>query len=358
MTHPARVVFDRSALLHNLSCIKALAPASKTIAVVKADAYGHGLERVALLLEDTDAFGVACLEEALRLRAVKIMCPIVILEGPYTIDDIDMANRYGFELVVHSQFQIEMLTRYSSLLAAPIWIKVDTGMHRLGFQPAQVQSVFDRIRVLHPSVCIRLMTHFASANTPKDSLNLYQRECFAGINLEVERSAANSAAILAMPETHLDWIRPGLMLYGVSPFPDTMSAEHGLRPVMSFESELIAIQRLKKGDSVGYGAAWRCPEDIPVGIVSAGYGDGYPRLAKSGTPILINGVRAGLVGNPSMGMLAVDLRVCPEARVGDAVVLWGKGLPVEEIARAAGTIPYDVLCGVHQRLRFVGSGEI
>lgn len=355
MTRPASVVINLAALKSNFQRIRQLAPRQKIMAVVKADAYGHGITRVAHSLPDADAFAVACLEEARQLRDSGIKQPIILLEGPFCAEELPQIQALELEIVIHHPDQFAMLDAAQGDRQLRAWLKVDTGMHRLGFAPGEVQQARDK---LINCKCIardlRLMTHLASANNPGDALTSRQLQSFADCTrgMAEERSIANSAAILDWPDSHADWVRPGLLLYGVSPNPDRNSLEEGLQPVMTFSSKLISVKRLKAGDTVGYGATWSCPEDMPVGIVAAGYGDGYPRHARSGTPMLVNGQRAGMIGVASMDMLAVDLRNVPDARVGDPVVLWGEGLPVEEIAECAQTIPYELLCGDRNRMSF------
>ena len=354
MTRPARVVIDLSALQHNLSRVRELAPGCRVMAVVKADAYGHGLVRVARELARADAFGVACLEEAEELRAAGMQHKVVLLEGFYSAAGLERARTLGLELVIHHDYQLDILEQVPPSPSVNVWFKIDSGMHRLGFQPGAVPAAWQRLRECRAVGEVRLMTHFADASNPDNPMTREQLQVFdsACAGLQGERSLANSAAVIAWPQTHGDWVRPGLMLYGVSPMDDGTAAEHGLRPVMSLLSELISVKSLKQDDSVGYGAAWCCPEDMPIGIVATGYGDGFPRHARSGTPIMVRGIETSIIGNTSMDMLAVDLRKVPGARVGDGVELWGPHLPVERIARHAGTIPYEILCAVHKRLRF------
>jgi len=360
MTRPARVVVDLTALRHNLSRVRALAPRSKVMAILKADAYGHGIARAAQALSGADAFGVACLEEARELQEARARRPVVLLEGPFSASELPQISNSGFEIVVHHVSQLEMLEK--TRLARPVrcWLKIDTGMHRLGFE---VEAAAAAWRRLHECRSVegpaRLMTHLARASHAGDEWTREQLRRFesAGRGLDAECSIANSAGVLAWPESQADWVRPGLMLYGVSPLEKGTGADHGLRPAMSFSSRLISVRRLARGEPVGYGADWRCPEDMAVGVVAAGYGDGFPRHAKTGTPVLVRGRRTTIVGVASMDMLTVDLRPVPEAAVGDEVELWGGGLPIEEVARHAGTIPYEVLCGVQKRLSFVAHGE-
>lgn len=355
MTRPACVVINLAALKSNFQRIRQLAPRQKIMAVVKADAYGHGIARVARSLPQADAFGVACLEEAQQLRDNGIQQPVVLLEGPFSAEEVPLVQQLELEIVIHHPSQFSMLEAAGNDTQIRAWLKIDTGMHRLGFAPHEVGQVRDRL-LTYQCIArdIRLMTHLASANTPSDPLTSRQlqvfEECTQG--MAEERSIANSAGILDWPASHGDWVRPGLLLYGVSPNAERASLAEGLQPVMTFTSKLISVKQLQTGDTVGYGATWTCPEDMPVGIVAAGYGDGYPRHATSGTPVLVNGKRAAVIGVASMDMLAVDLRAVPDARVGDTVTLWGDGLPVEEIAAWAQTIPYELLCGDRKRMTF------
>lgn len=356
MSRPARVVINLTALRHNLERVRRLAPQARVMAIVKTDAYGHGITRVARALSGADAFGVACLEEARQLRAHGITRPVILLEGAYAASELAEIGQLGLDVVVHELTQVEMLESASPDHPLQVWLKVDSGMHRLGILPADFPGVWQRLQecraVAQP---LRLMTHLATASERMHPMTHLQLEAFHQLcgQLPVEKSIANSAAITALPESHAEWVRPGLMLYGVSPMNDSLAASEGLMPVMTLQSRLIAIKGLHQGDPVGYGATWHCPEDMPVGVVAAGYGDGYPRHAPSGTPVLVNGKRVPLIGRASMDMLIVDLRTQPGAAVGDPVILWGAGLPVEEIARHADTIPYELLCGVHKRLQFV-----
>jgi alanine racemase len=360
MTRPARVVINLPALRHNLNRVRTLAPQSRVMAIVKTDAYGHGIARVAHALSSADAFGVACLEEARQLRASGIVRPIVLLEGAYAAAELPEIVQLDLDIVVHDVSQVEMLKAARTDKPVKVWLKVDTGMHRLGIMPEIFNNIWQQLQACNAvAQPLRLMTHLATASERTHPMTQAQLDCFKRLcgHLGVEKSIANSAGITAFPESHADWVRPGIMLYGVSPLSDGNALEEGLLPVMTLRSELIAVKRLRAGDPVGYGATWLCPEDMPVGVVAAGYGDGYPRHAPSGTPVLLNGRRVPLIGRASMDMLSVDLRTQPHAKVGDPVVLWGEGLPVEVIAQHAGTIPYELLCGVHKRLRFVEHGE-
>lgn len=361
MTRPARVTVDLDALRHNLQRVRSLAPRSRVMAVIKADAYGHGIERCARALSGADAFGVSCLEEAQRLRAAGVRHPITLLEGPFAAAELEEIAGQELHIVVHHPAQLDMLDRVVVANPVGVWLKVDSGMHRLGFDVADVPAAWRRLAessaVRGP---VRLMTHLARASTPDDPMTALQLDRFARAcrGLDAERSIANSAAVMSCPDSHGEWVRPGLMLYGVSPLVTGTGVSHGLKPVMALRSELISVRHARAGASVGYGASWTCPEDMPIGVVAAGYADGFPRHARSGTPILVGGVRCATIGYASMDMVTVDLRAAPGAGVGTAVELWGPDLPIEEIALHADTVPYELLCGVHrQRLAFSEHGQ-
>jgi len=348
-------VIDLQALRHNLGRVREAAPGRRIVAAVKANGYGHGLVRTARALAAADAFAVACSEEAIELREAGITKPVLLLEGVFEAAELPLCRRLGLDIVVPHPNQVEMLERISLARPLRVWLKIDTGMHRLGLDPETVFGVWRRLREC-PAVApdIRLMSHLARADERDNDFTLTQLGRFEETtrNLPGERSLANSAGILGWPGTHCQWVRPGLMLYGASPFVDGLAEAEGLRPVMTLTTRLIAVKRLRRGEPVGYGGTWICPEDMDVGVAAVGYGDGYPRHAPSGTPVLVNGREAGLAGRVSMDMIAIDLRAHREARVGDPVMLWGRGLPVEKIARAANTIPYTLMCGVTPRVRF------
>lgn len=360
MTRPAKVTIDLDALRHNLARCRGYAPNSKVMAIVKADAYGHGIARVTGPLADADGFGVACIEEARQLREAGITTVILLLQGPCCASDLSIIQQLRLDVVIHHECQLDMLdsTRIDSPLR--VWLKLDSGMSRLGFLPAQLARAWTRLRQ-HPGVAddILLISHLACANEPDNAMTRAQLATFlqATSGYPGEKSLANSAAIIGWPQCHLDWIRPGLMLYGVAPLDGARAADFDLRPVMSLESALLSVKHLKRGDPVGYGASWRCPEDMPVGIVAVGYGDGYPRHAGSGAPALVNGKTCALAGKASMDMLTLDLRACPDARPGNPVLLWGPGLPLEETATHANTIPHQLLCGVSKRLKYIESSH-
>jgi alanine racemase len=275
----------------------------------------------------------------------------VLLEGPFEAQELPEISVHRLESVVHNPVQVRMFAAHPD--PVPLWIKIDTGMHRLGFAPDEVAEVIAQLE--RPGRRLRLMTHFASAHLRGDASVETQMAQFLAVaeGRSNEHCCANSSGVLAWPGVHGDWVRPGLMLYGVSPFAETSARALGLRPAMTVVSSLISVREVEAGGSVGYGRGYVCPERMPVGVVAFGYADGYPRHAATGTPVLVNGTRAQVIGECSMDMMAVDLRAIPDARIGDPVVLWGDGLPVEEIARAAGTIPYELLCRMRMRAQFV-----
>lgn len=351
-----RVELDAEALRHNLQQVRKAAPHSRVMAAIKANAYGHGLQRSARILSEAgvDALGVASLDEALQLRTANIKTPITLLEGFFDSAELPLIEEHRLDVVLHHEAQVQTLEALEHTPTCGIWLKVDTGMHRLGVSPEQAPALWQRLQALLPAAQLRgMMTHLANADDRMDNTTPTQLAAFAQATagLTTEQSIANSAGILAWPDSHADWVRPGIMLYGVDPFVDGAPCPATLQPVMTLRSELIAIKPLHKGDRIGYGGTWTCPEDMPVGVVAVGYGDGYPRHAPNGTPVLIGQQRVPMVGRVSMDMITVDLRNCPEARVGDEVTLWGRGLPVEEIATHAGTIAYELLCGITARVR-------
>ncbi|MBL8250383.1 MAG: alanine racemase [Candidatus Competibacter sp.] len=344
---------DLAALRHNLARVRAAAPRCRVAAALKANAYGHGLLRAARALDGADVFAVARCDEALALRDAGILKPIVVLEGFLQPEEIELCRQQQLQATVHHESQLRMLERAQPGPPVSIWLKIDTGMHRLGFPPDRVAAALERLAACpnaapHP----RLLSHLARADERDHPYTRQQLAVFKSVTAgrAAERSLANSGGILGWPETHFDWVRPGIMLYGCTPFDRGIGPDVGLRPVMTLESRLIALQRYAAGEPVGYGGSWRCPKDSRIGVVGIGYGDGYPRHAPSGTPVLVNGQRAPLAGRVSMDMITVDLSDFPDARVGDPVVLWGRGLPAEEIARAVNTITYELFCKVTPRV--------
>ena len=356
MARPTSATIHTDALRHNLSQVRARAPTSRVMAVVKADGYGHGLERVARALAGADAFGVAALSDAERLRAAGLSQPIVLLSGFDEADDLPQLRRLNVETVVHHATQLQMLEQAAPGEPIRCWLKLDTGMHRLGFAPEHVRDAYARL-VAMPAVAddIVLMNHFASSDEFTQPQTRQQLHVFAEATagLPGARSLANSAAVLGWPDAHFDWVRPGGALYGISVVEGTSGADFGLRPAMTLATRLIAVNLIAKGERIGYSATWECPEDMPVGVAAIGYGDGYPRHVPAGTPVLVNGQRADIIGRVSMDLMTIDLRQQPDAEPGDPVVLWGEGLPVETIAAAAGTIGYEPVCSITRRVRFV-----
>lgn len=346
MSRPTYMKIDLNALKHNLERVRTLAPGCAIMAMVKANAYGHGIVRAARALSEADALGVASLEEGLILREAGVTQPICLMEGLFSIDELSLAAQQGFTLVVHHLPHVEMLEKAKVDVPFSIWLKINTGMHRLGIRPEELDEMYQRL-LAAPSVKkpIGLMTHFAEADAVNHDETLQQLALFnqTAASYTGPRSLANSAAILAWPATHADWVRPGLMLYGASPFAGKTGPDHQLKPVMTLWSRLIALTFVEKGGKVGYGGTWTAPEDMIIGVVGAGYGDGYPQFAKNGTPVLVNGAECPLAGRVSMDMLTVDLRSQPHAKIGDPVVLWGEGLPVERVAQMSGTSAYEVL---------------
>lgn len=352
MTCPTQIHINTDALKHNLKRVRELAPNSKVLAMVKANAYGHGLVRTVKALRTADAFGVACLEEAMMIRGAALTNPIVLMSGFNIAEDLLKIIALNCDIVVHCYAQIEILEKCNLPTPLRVWLKIDTGMHRLGFVPAEVHKIYSRLcacKNVQPPP--KLITHFANADSLEEHATLQQIENFnrAITNLHGEKSLANSAGILLFPQTHADWVRPGGLLYGVSPLPNDIGANHGLQPVMTLTSKIIAIHAYAKGAAIGYGSTWKCPENMLIGIVGIGYGDGYPRHAKNGTPVLVNGHLCALAGRVSMDMLAVDLRAYNNAKLGDEVILWGKGLAAEHVANWADTITYELFCGIARR---------
>jgi alanine racemase len=354
VTPMVSVTIDTGALRHNLQVIRRLAPKSRVMAVIKANAYGHGLIAVARALDAADALAVARVDEGLALREAGIKTRIVLLEGVLDAEQLKAAAAAAFELVVHSPEQIELLRAAPGGVRFKVWLKLDSGMNRLGFKGEEFRSAHAALNQAPAlQAPINLITHIASADMPELPSTAEQLMVFAAATraLAGERSIASSAALLGFPDSQADWVRPGLLLYGASPFRGSTGADHGLRPVMTLRSRVIAVKDLVVGDQVGYGGDWTATRPTRLAIAAVGYGDGYPRSASSGTPVLVNGEHAALAGRVSMDMIAIDTTDVKHApKVGDPVVLWGEGLPVEEVAVWAETIPYTLLCGINQRV--------
>ena len=362
MRPAAYAVLNLDAVQHNLQRVRYYAPDAKIMAVIKANGYGHGLLRIADALQTVDAFAVARVDEGIRLRKAGIKNRIAVLEGFTCAEELDELLHYQLDPVVHSFTQVDIFESRTEQGLCAIWLKFDTGMNRLGFKANEFNAIYQRLNqcsiIRQP---ISLMTHLANADDKQDPATLKQislfNETLSALAPEVEfkneRSIANSAGIIAWKEALTDWVRPGVMLYGISPFSESTGEQLGLKPIMSLHSRLIAVKPIAKGDKVGYAGSWLCEKSTTLGVVAIGYGDGYPRYARAGTPVLVNGQRVPLIGRVSMDMITVDLETQPLAKPGDPVTLWGDDLPVEEIAVCADTIPYTLVCGVTQRVQIV-----
>jgi len=348
MRRSASVEIDFEALMHNLSVVRQYASNARIIAVIKANAYGHGMLAVAdYLMNSVDAFAVACIQEAEFLRNKGVLTPIVVLQGFQSEDQLQKCFKLNLQPVCHQCWQIDLLLQSDSDKDLDIWLKVDTGMHRLGLPESELVSVYQQLSKSNKTNSIRLMSHFANADEPEHVLNAQQLTVFdeAEAALNIESSLANSAAIVSIPEAIKDWVRPGIMLYGASPLSTKSAEELGLRAVMKLTSKVIAVNTLKAGHAIGYGSLWSCDRDSQIAVVGIGYGDGYPRHAQSGTPVLINGTVCPLVGRVSMDMITVDITAMQNTvTIGDVVELWGDSLPVDEVAKSASTIAYELLC--------------
>lgn len=355
MTRPTRIEVNTTSLCYNIARVKQCAPGKRIIAMVKADAYGCGVPFVVpALSEAVDAFGVACLEEARQVRKYT-QKPCILFQGVFTSDELPALAEQQFEVVVHQKEQLQWILKHALQSPLRVWVKVDTGMHRLGFMPDEVQEVLEAL-VACPWVQdnIGVMTHFASADTPENPANAAQVEQFHAMPLPEGafiKSLGNSAAILSRPDDLADVVRPGIMLYGVSPFFDKNGTSLDLKPVMQFISAVSAIHHYEPGERVGYGGTWEVTRPSRIGVVAVGYGDGYPRHIASNTPVYIDGDFVPIVGRVSMDMLTVDLTDYPLVALGSRVELWGEHVPVEDIARSAGTIGYELICQVSPRVR-------
>ncbi len=355
MTRPISATIDLQAIGHNLRQVRQQAGHAKVWSVVKADAYGHGLKRIwSTLAAGTDGFALLNIEDALWLRQAGWRGPILLLEGFFDADELALCHEYGLTTSVHSDWQLAMLAASQARKPVNVYLKVNSGMNRLGFRPEEVNAVWQQLQSLAQVGEITLMAHFAKADQPggTDGAMRLIRQAAEGLN--IPRSLANSAAVLWCPETHYDWVRPGIILYGASPSANSQDiAPFGLRPAMSLRSRIIGIQHLKAGDKVGYGCRYQATKTQRIGIVATGYADGYPRTAPDTTPVWVDGVLTTLTGAVSMDMLAVDLTPCPHASIGSPVELWGGNLPVDDVAQAAGTIGYELLCALAPRVPVV-----
>ena len=349
MARPIQAHIDLSALENNLQVARR-ATSARIMSVIKADGYGHGLLQVAEALAATDGYALLDIQDAVRLREAGFRQPILLLEGFFSAEELPVLAEYDLTSVIHSAWQVALLDAYPAKKKLSVWLKVNSGMNRLGFAPQQVAQIMEQLRRHRAVRDITLMTHFANADEIRgvaEPLALFND---LAAPHRVARSLANSAALLRYPATHADWVRPGIMLYGASPFAEVSAQQLGLKPAMTLSSRIIATQELHLGDRVGYGALFRAEHNMRVGIVACGYADGYPRHASQGTPILVDGQRTTTLGRVSMDMLYVDLSAIPNADVGSRVVLWGVGLPIEEVADAAGTVSYELMCALSKRV--------
>lgn len=351
MSRPIVATVDTSALRHNLAVARQAAPHSRVWSVVKANAYGHGIDRVWQSFADTDGFALLNLEEAILLRERGWKKPILLLEGFFHADELAILDQYRLTTSVHSNWQIQALAKAQLSAPLDIYLKVNSGMNRLGFAPEQVQQAWNKLRGLENVGEMTLMAHFAEAETSEGIEQPLRRIEQAAEGLDCPRSLANSAATLWHPHTHHDWVRPGIILYGASPSGKWQDiASSGLQPVMSLNSEIIAIQNLKTGDGVGYGSRYRAQGEQRIGVVACGYADGYPRHAPTGTPVWVDGVRTHTVGAISMDMITVDLTPCLQAGIGSQVELWGDNIKIDEVAESAGTVGYELMCALATRV--------
>ncbi len=353
MPRQTQVTISPSAITHNLQRVRDWAPDSKIMAVVKADAYGHRLDLCTQALIDADLLAVATLEEARAIRRLGVDQDIVLLEGVAHASDLPVVEDLGLELTVHHRHQLEALERFGHSPARRVWIKVNTGMNRLGIRPDQACEFYDRIKALPGLEAIAWIAHFSSSESDQDT-TLKQMAVFdeALAGLPGERCLANSAAIINHPNSQRDWVRAGVVLYGISPLPQTTAQALGLEPAMMLEAELISVYQVEAGESVGYGGRFTAKSPMTLGVASIGYGDGYPRAMRDGAPVLVRGQRCALVGRVSMDMITLDITKVEDPKIGDVVTLWGGALPIEEVAPWADTIPYELACRITRRVRY------
>lgn len=353
---PAKAYLNLPALSHNLTVVKLLAPNSKVLAVIKANGYGHGISRVAQQLSHADGFGVASIDEALILRQKGFLHRILLLEGLFSKTELPLIIQNHLDLVIHSHYQLEWLLEFTAPFGINVWIKIDTGMHRLGFKPNEVNSVIRKLEASPNTFHLHLMSHLASADEVHSaalSFTLQQISIFEHVSstYNFPRSLLNSAGVQLFSNKGFDWIRPGIMLYGSGQLENSALK---LKAVMQLESKVIAIKDVNTGESVGYGNSWTAQRDSVIAVIAIGYGDGYPRHAPSGTPVLIKGYRVSLVGRVSMDMITVDITDYIDLiEIGSTAELWGDSLSVDEVAQWAGTISYELLCGITQRVPMI-----
>ena len=358
MPRPLTARIDHDALRHNLALARGLAPHSRLMAVVKADGYGHGLLRVASALRGADAFAVLTLEDAVALRDAGYRHPVLLLQGFYESVELPEIAARGLTVVIHEATQLDMLLAWKAPRPVDVHLKMNSGMNRLGLPPDQYRDAITRLSAWPGLGQLTLMTHFATADEPAGIVWQIERFEDASRGIDAPRSLANSAALVRHEPARSEWVRPGIMLYGVAPSVETAAGDLDLRPAMTLSSRIISVQQLAAGERLGYGGTFTADRPTRVGVVACGYGDGYPRHAGTGTPILVDGVRTRTLGRLSMDSLYVDITVLPQAGVGTAVTLWGEGLPAQEVASAAGTIAYQLLCGITRRVPAVEVGVL
>jgi alanine racemase len=353
MKRPVEAIINLGNIRKNMAQARKLAVNSKMMAVIKDNAYGHGAVRVAKVLEEeADAFGVACLDEAIALREAGIERPIVLLGGMFDQRELQAIVKMNLQMVIHSPQQLDWFLSGKVSEPVVVWLKLDTGMHRLGFSPQIYRKIRLALQASGNTRELILMSHLACADQRDNVLTERQIKCFADCAADFQgpKSLANSAALISCPRTHYDWVRPGLLLYGANPLSDASLSQEPLLLAMTFRSRLVSLRQIDANEAVGYGQTWRAAAAARIGTVAVGYGDGYPFHAPSGTPVLVGGRRASLVGRVSMDFITVDLTDLPEAVIGDEVVLWGEGLPIEEVAAVADTISYQLLTGIASRV--------
>ncbi|MDC6296066.1 alanine racemase [Ralstonia pseudosolanacearum] len=355
MPRPIQAVIHGPALANNLQVVRRHAADSRVWAVIKANAYGHGIERAYEGLRQADGFGLLDLDEAVRLRQLGWQGPILLLEGFFKPEDLALVEQYRLTTTVHCEEQLRMLELARLKGPVSIQLKINTGMSRLGFAPAAYRAAWEHARAISGIGTIVHMTHFSDADGPRGIDHQLAAFEQATQGLPGEASLSNSAATLWHPRAHRDWVRPGVILYGASPTGVAADIEGtGLMPAMTLKSELIAVQDLQPGATIGYGSRFEAEQPMRIGIVACGYADGYPRHAPGWdgnyTPVLVDGVRTRMVGRVSMDMITVDLAEVPGARVGASVTLWGQGLPIDEVAHAAGTVGYELMCALAPRV--------
>ena len=343
---PLKAIINHQALLTNLNHVKKIANQSKVMSVLKANAYGHNLLDVAKTLNSSDGFAVLSINEAIQLRENNFKQTILLLEGFFDKDEVNIASELRINVTVHNQRQIELINKAKPSFPINIHLKVNTGMNRLGFMPDEINYLLESLNSNPYIEDIVLMTHFSTADEKEGiekQLGIFN---LISDNYNYSASVANSAAIIRYPESRLDWVRPGIMLYGLSPFKDKTAKELELIPAMTLMSEIIAVQNIKAGSSVGYGLDFKANKVMRIGIVACGYADGYPRHAKNGTPVAIDGHLSSLVGRVSMDMLYVDLTKIPSANIGSKVELWGEKVSVDSVAQFSGTVGYELICAI------------